>query len=122
MTAGVFAAVVLAGAAGAVARAAVSGAVQRRWQRRGTGTLVVNLAGAFALGFWVGLPGVTAAWVEIIGTGFLGAFTTFSTWMAEAAAGWRAGRRAAVAVWLAATLVLGVGAAILGGVVGRALG
>ena len=122
MTAGVFAAVVLAGAAGAVARAAVSGAVQRRWRRSGAGTLVVNLSGAFALGLWVGLPGVAADWVEVVGTGFLGAFTTFSTWMAEAAAGWRAGRRAAVAVRLAAALVLGIGAALLGGVVGRALG
>ena len=122
MTAGVFAAVVLAGAAGAVARAAVSGAVQRRWRRRGVGTLAVNLAGAFALGLWLSLPGVTAAWVEVVGTGFLGAFTTFSTWMAEAAAEWGAGRRAAVALSLAAAVVLGVGAAILGGVVGRALG
>lgn len=114
MTSALFVVVVAAGAAGAVARAAVAAVVRRRWPRRGLGTLVVNLTGAFALGAWVATPGVDPAWLEVVGTGFLGAFTTFSTWMAEAAAAWRDGRRGASLLEVVATLVLGVGAALLG--------
>lgn len=117
MTPALFAAVAAAGAAGAVARAAVSALVRLRWPRRGLGTLVVNLAGAFALGVWTAWPGIGDAWVQVVGTGFLGAFTTFSTWMVEAAAAWREGRRASVALEVAVTLVLGVGAALLGAAV-----
>lgn len=119
MTAGLFAAVVLAGAVGAVARAWVSGAVQRRWPRRGAGTMAVNLAGAFALGAWLGLAPGGSGWLDVMGTGFLGAFTTFSTWMAEAALGWREGRRIAVAIEAVATLTAGVAAAMLGAAIGH---
>jgi len=115
-------AVALAGAAGAVARAWLGREVRRRAARPGLGTLVVNLAGAFLLGLWSGLPNLPAAWLEVAGTGFLGAFTTFSTWMLEAAASWRAGRRAAVVAELAATLALGVALAAFGLGLGRAWG
>ena len=114
MTPVLFAAVVLAGAAGAVARAWVGEAVLRRWPRRGLGTLAVNLSGAFVLGLWSGLPGVPAAWLEVAGTGFLAAFTTFSTWMFEVTAAWRDGGRATVVVEVGATLALGVVLAALG--------
>jgi len=120
VTLALFAAVALAGACGAVARAWVGGQVQRRCARRGVGTAVVNLVGAFALGLWLALaPGPAA--VEVVGTGFLGAFTTFSTWMVEAALGWGEGRRLAVAVEVAATLVAGVVLAALGAAIGSGL-
>ncbi len=46
------------------------------------GTALVNLSGAFVLGVIVGAaPG--HAFALIVGTGFLGAYTTFSTWMLE---------------------------------------
>jgi len=122
VTAAVFVAVVLAGAAGAVARAWVGEAVLRRWPRRGLGTLAVNLSGAFLLGLWTGLSGVPAAWLEVAGTGFLGAFTTFSTWMFEVTAAWRDGRRSAVVVEMGATLALGVVLAALGFGLGRSWG
>jgi fluoride exporter len=109
VTPALFLAVVAAGALGAVARAWASGEVQRRWARRGLGTLAVNLCGAFALGLWLGTPALSTGWVEVVGTGFLGAFTTFSTWMAEAVLGWRDGHRWAVAAEVAATLLAGVG-------------
>lgn len=46
------------------------------------GTLAVNVSGALVLGFVVAaaLPG---DWAPIVGTGFLGAYTTFSTWMLQ---------------------------------------
>jgi fluoride exporter len=117
VTAGVFLGVVAAGALGAVARAWVSGRVQRRWPRRGMGTLSVNLAGALALGLWLGVGASSSAWLEIVGTGFLGAFTTFSTWMAEVVVGWREARRWAVAVEVGVT---GIGLVVAGAALGSA--
>ncbi|WP_084286338.1 fluoride efflux transporter FluC [Solirubrobacter soli] len=46
------------------------------------GTLLVNLTGAFVAGLVTGLhPSSTV--LMIAGTGFLGGYTTFSTWMVE---------------------------------------
>ena len=57
-----------------------------RWQaaRRlaPRGTLFVNLTGAFAAGVVAG-AGVGTTALLIAGTGFLGGYTTFSTWMVE---------------------------------------
>ncbi len=114
MTLATFLAIVAAGALGAVARAAVSDAVQRRWPRRGAGTLVVNLLGAAALGAWLGLgERVEGALLVVVGTGFLGAFTTFSTWMVEVFERWRAGARAGSLLEACLTLVAGTVLALL---------
>ena len=66
------------------------------------GTLVVNVTGAFALG----LLGNNF----VLGTGFVGAYTTFSTWMLESHG---LSRRAALANILG-SLALGLAAAQLG--------
>jgi fluoride exporter len=66
------------------------------------GTLAVNVSGAFALG----LLGESF----ILGTGFVGAYTTFSTWMLETD---QLPRRAAVSN-LVGSLALGLAAAGLG--------
>ncbi len=50
------------------------------------GTFAVNITGSLALGLLAGLAlfqGFPATPKAIIGTGFLGAYTTFSTWMYE---------------------------------------
>lgn len=111
----------LAGGLGGLARYEVAGLVQRRsGSTRPWGTAVVNLCGAAALGLLVGLHGVGAVSggaVAVAGTGFLGGFTTFSTWMVESVrlteeAG-PAGLRAAL-VNLAGMTVAGVLAAAAG--------
>jgi CrcB protein len=66
----------LAGALGALARFSLG----TRWGAEGI--LAANLSGAFALGLLVG-AGVGGDALLICGTGFLGAYTTFSTWMVE---------------------------------------
>ena len=73
-----------AGAAGAYARFSVAAAITAR--RPGSfpwGTFVVNLTGGFALGVLTG-AGIGGDALFIVGTGFMGGYTTFSTWMVEA--------------------------------------
>ena len=73
----------LTGSCGAACRYWVSGAVQRRSGGAfPVGTAVVNLVGAFILGLVVGAWDASAAWT-VASVGFLGGFTTFSTWMVE---------------------------------------
>jgi len=72
------------GALGALGRFMLDGAVSARWPSEFPfGTLAVNLSGGFALGVLVGL-GVTGDAILVLGTGLLGSYTTFSTWMFEA--------------------------------------
>lgn len=115
MTATVFLTLVLAGALGAVARALLTELVETRWTRQGAGTLMINLLGAFALGAWLAAAGpVAGPWVAVVGTGFLGAFTTFSTWMVVPLRRWHAGERSGALAEGALTLVAGVLAAAAG--------
>jgi fluoride exporter len=70
-------------AVGAVCRYLVDGAVNRRWASRlAVGTHVVNVSGSLALGFLAGLAlyhGLGDGSRAVLGAGFLGAYTTFST-------------------------------------------
>ncbi len=75
-------AAIAAGSLGAVARYAVGLALQPPTSERPIGTAIVNVAGAVALGVLLNSD-VSADTVRIVGAGFLGGFTTFSTWMVE---------------------------------------
>ena len=77
--------VAVAGGLGALIRWLVSAWFSGR-APRGTGTAVVNLVGALALGAVAALAhrGRVDHHVSVVvGTGLLGALTTFSTWMVE---------------------------------------
>lgn len=108
-----FVTVLVAGAAGGVARAWASWAVARVIARPGAGTAAVNLVGAFLAGVVAG-GGAASEVATVAAVGFLGGFTTFSTWMAELHGRWRTGARAAVVTEAAATAVAGVALAALG--------
>jgi len=71
------------GGAAAVGRFALDTAVTARaGDRFPWGTLAVNVSGALALGVLVGAS-VGGDALRLAGTGLLGAFTTFSTWVFE---------------------------------------
>ncbi len=72
-----------AGALGALARFGTGRVLAARAGLHAPwGVLAVNLIGAFLLGFLVGLHPADGV-VLVVGTGFLGSYTTFSTWMIE---------------------------------------
>jgi CrcB protein len=110
MSAPTWIALTLAGGLGAVARALATHFVNTHAGRAFPyGTLTVNLTGAFALGV-LSAAGLGAAALAICGTGFLGGYTTFSTWMYET----RHGPRSHAAANLVVSAVLGVLAVWLG--------
>jgi fluoride exporter len=116
-----FLAVASGGAFGALARYLAAGWVQSAtgdffpW-----GTLAVNVVGSAALGFlmtWLESSVTSPEVRQLITIGFLGSFTTFSTFSFEAVAmlrdgeWWRAGGYVAGSVVLA-LLAVGMGAAV----------
>lgn len=113
MSLAAFAAVLVAGAAGGVARAWASWAVAQVVARPGAGTAAVNLLGAFLAGVVAG-SGIASDLATVAAVGFLGAFTTFSTWMVELHGRWRGGARASVVLEAIGTLAVGVGLAAFG--------
>jgi CrcB protein len=108
----------LAGAAGAVARFALAEWATKRWP--GTfplATLLINVTGAFALGLLMTAGGVGSALAQarlLLGMGFLGGYTTFSTLSYDTHSLYRSGQ--ARAAWLNAlgSLAIGLAAAALG--------
>jgi len=107
-------AVALIGGVGSVLRFLIDRAVARRVARPFPfGTLAVNISGAALLGFIGGLT-LSKDAALLAGTAFVGAYTTFSTWMLETQ---RLGEerqvRAAIAN-IIVSVVLGIAAAVLG--------
>ena len=83
MTPALLAGVGLLGGLGAIARFALEASVGLRFGRElPLGTLVVNVLGAFLLGLIAGAALDDEA-SKLLGTGAIGAFTTFSTWALE---------------------------------------
>ncbi len=121
MSALVWAAVVLIGGAGSVARFLVDGLVSSAAGRDFPfGTLVVNLSGSVILGLLAGLA-LSDTEALLAGTAAVGSYTTFSTWMLETQrlAEERQLRKAVLNVVV--SLVLGVAAAALGRLIGTHL-
>jgi CrcB protein len=110
--------VAFAGAVGAVARYVVDITVSDRARTNlPLGTLVINVSGSFVLGILTGLAlyhRFASTPKIVLGTGFCGGFTTFSTFAWESIALVEA-RHARVAITnVAASLVLPAAAAAIG--------
>jgi CrcB protein len=105
---------VVAGAlVGAPLRVWVTRTAVRLGRDPAVGTLVVNVVGSALLGALTGASGVDAAALALLGTGFCGTLTTFSTFGADVLRLLDLRRLLAALGYVAATLVLGLGAAVL---------
>jgi CrcB protein len=107
-------ALALGGALGALSRYAISLAVPTEAGRFPWGTFLINISGSAVLGFLLILvierfPRDRLA-RPVIGTGFIGAYTTFSTFMVEAVLLVRAGRSEDAAAYLVASVIAGLAA------------
>lgn len=115
----------LGGAFGAVARYWTT-----EWVRAAAGdafpwgTMAVNVAGSFALGFlmvWLQSMAPSAQSRQFLAIGFLGSFTTFSTFSHEAVALMRAGEVLRAGSYAAGSVVVGMAAVVLGAFLAGAL-
>lgn len=119
--------VALGGAIGSVLRwAAIVLAAQRFGVSFPWGTLLVNVAGSFAIGAiaeWGagGVLGVTPTVRLFVATGILGGFTTFSTFSLEALTLARDGSAGLATAYAAGSVALGFAAAYAGTVAARLL-
>lgn len=111
--------IALGGAAGSVARYSLSLWVQGIWHSAfPLATLLINITGSFAIGVVFVLLErqlLHPDWRSVLVVGFLGAFTTFSTFSLEAVTLWESGQATQALTYMAVSMglcVLGAGAAI----------
>lgn len=107
--------IALGGATGSVARYLLAQWTQAQWQGGfPLGTLLVNFAGSFGIGVIFVLlerQVLHPDWRGVLIVGFLGAFTTFSTFSLEAITLWEAGQAGQALGYMLASVVLCVLAA-----------
>jgi len=84
-------------------------------------TVGINLAGSFLLGLLTASAWLPRDLREGAGVGFLGGFTTFSTFSVQVVMDVDAGETGRAAVYLIASVVGGIAAAAAGYLLGRAL-
>ena len=115
-------AVALGGAAGSVLRYWMGLALLGASRGFPVNTLLINVAGSLVLGAVLAfVPVANVPARLLLGTGFCGGFTTFSTFSGEIVALAERGQPGRAAAYAAGSVALGV-AAMLGGLhVGRAL-
>lgn len=119
----VFVLLLVAGSLGAGSRYVVDTLVQRVWMRTfPLGILLVNVTGSFLLGLLTGAAlALDDSLVTVVGVGFLGAYTTFSTVSVETMLFAERGRWRLALGNVVGTLLAGVTAAGAGLVLGMLL-
>ncbi|WP_369140127.1 fluoride efflux transporter FluC [Modestobacter versicolor] len=89
-------------------------ATARRGPGSVAGTLTVNVVGSAVLGVLLGLRGVSPAVVALVGTGFCGTLTTFSTYGADVVRLVEERAVGRAVVYLLGSVLLGTGTAAVG--------
>jgi CrcB protein len=111
--------VALAGAAGVLSRYAISNAFHGDalpWA-----TVAINVAGSFLLGVLVVEPWFSPQTRAALGVGFLGGFTTFSTFSVQAVLDVDAGQSGRAVAYVTASVLGGLAAAAAGFYLARAV-
>jgi fluoride exporter len=104
---------------GAISRYAVSKKIQENTKTGfPLGTLTVNLVGAFLLGVLFGAP-ISDPIYTLLGIGFMGAFTTFSTFKLESNELRKSGKTKFLYSYLLVSYLFGVLLAYLGLIIGK---
>lgn len=99
---------------GAITRFAISNWFKKRNKTQfPIATFLINITGAFLLGYIIG-NGVTTGWQLLLGTGFMGAFTTFSTLKLESVQLLNLKKPYIFLLYLSATYIIGIAFAFLG--------
>ena len=111
--------IAVGGAVGSLSRFAISESMNGKFHP--WGTVLVNVVGSLALGYLVGRWGIDDPSAQRLGitVGLLGGFTTFSTFSIDAIRIWENGHGVTAAAMVIGTVVVGIGAASLGVLVGR---
>lgn len=108
----------LAGASGAVTRFLLDAWTKQRWQSSfSLGTVVINITGSLFLGVLAGMVlfhDQSSSWQTVLGTGFCGGYTTFSTASFETVRLIQQRRRGLALLNALVSLVLSVAACALG--------
>ena len=111
------------GAAGALTRAALAGALPQREGSWPWATFLVNVAGALILGWLLTRLAERVAptrhWRLLLGTGFCGALTTFSTFQIEAIRLATSGYPGTAAAYVVVSIGAGMVAAAVGVIAAR---
>lgn len=111
--------IAIGGFFGAISRYLCSNLIKKKIMTRfPLGTLFVNLIGSFLLGFLYGITNEINPKL-LLGTGFLGAFTTFSTFNLETMQLVESKQRFTAFIYLALTYVGGIVFAFIGFTIAR---
>jgi len=118
--------IAVGGSLGAIARYWVGSAVAARLGTKFPyGTFVINISACIIIGFSLTYLGkrveLSPAWRYLIPTGFIGAYSTFSTYEWETLSSLRTGEFSLAAVYAIGSLVLGLVAAWAGAVLAEVI-
>jgi CrcB protein len=94
-------------------------AAARRGRGSVVGTLTVNVVGSAVLGVLLGMREVSPAVLALVGTGFCGSLTTFSTYATDVVRLVEERAVGRAVAYLTASLALGLAAAALGWLAAR---
>ena len=105
--------IALGGALGSIARYWVGATISGRWGARFPyGTFVINMTACIIIGFamtWLGKRAdISSAWRFLVPIGFVGAYSTFSTYEWETLSTLRSGAFALAALYAVGSLIVGL--------------
>ncbi|MBU3216741.1 fluoride efflux transporter CrcB [Clostridium estertheticum] len=110
--------VAVGGAAGSLVRYSLGKFISEKSKHSfPIGTFIINITGALLLGF-VSTIGVSSNITLLLGDGFLGAYTTFSTFMYEGFNLFKEKEKLNAFIYILCTLILGIVGYVIGSKIG----